>query len=838
MQNEILNYLWQASACLVGFYVFYKLVLEKLTFFAWNRAYLILTACFSLAIPLVELPILESKSQISETPILQSPNPTQASDLRSDLKKIGTEREKTSDLAKIEQKSDHRSDVKTDKSESFNFFGILLIIYVLGVIFFAFRLFRNLFQIVLLVKRNPKKVEKDYILVNLSPENTVFSFFRYIFIPENSQINQHELNVILRHESVHVRDWHSLDILFAEFLQVAFWFNPVFFFLKRSWRDLHEYLADSQVVKEENAKNYAQLILRFSTQYSAVPLAHAFVDSQLRKRIVMLIRSRSVSPYKWLFGLSLPVIAFFVFLFSLSEKTLMFSESPFIYEIAGKMVVSRQDFYQNKEGKIQIRVTDKDLQKLPIRVVMNVVVSNEVLNYLHFESLDAFNKEGFSVEELQNLGGDRVLFEFRLPKVSFLENLPLKNAERYSFHSFTKTEEKLAYIVPNVGRLEKNKSMTLNLQNNHLQILVQNPIEHTDIEPRLQILLVRENKLIERNSTFPTHFSGKNTFRLLDYSLEKLLEKAQKGDRLIVEFVCVPKEKQKEVSFYWKDEILIEDLNTTEVRLVRDAHDFANPFKPHRLEISLDGKLVSETKELVVDENTKGELKVRMYAGYKTGFLDNDSIRIGLMFVRKGGKEFNSHELRSLHIGEYSENNATQNILKWLKTAKTGDTFVVFAMSKTLGIVDFPTTMRDGEVKIVRKDIKDESEITDWYEQAYPDANYRYPEELKIWLDGKKYDETTWLPISKLRTHSSMRLEVSEDWVKAKDFHFSMVLVRENRPIWKTENADPKVLQKIDFAELRKTAQLGDKIFIFLKKSDDPNEAVLCFQVTGNNGDL
>ncbi len=720
MQNEILNYLWQASACLVGFYVFYKLVLEKLTFFGWNRAYLVLTACLSLAIPLVELPVLESKN----------PNPIQASDLRSDftkteqksdrrsdVKEIGTKTEKASDLrsdlTKTEQKSDRRSDVKTGQSESLNLMPLLvsaqtktflLFAYFLGVFFFAFRLFRNLFQINILVRKNPKELQKDYILVKIPAENTIFSFFKYIFVPENPQVGKHELNVILRHESVHVRDWHSLDILFVEFLQIIFWFNPVFFFLKRSWRDLHEYLADSQVVKEENAKNYAQLILRFSTQYSAVPLAHAFVDSQIRKRIVMLIRSRSISPYKWLFGLSLPVIAFFVFLFSLSEKTISFSESPFIYQIEGKTVVSRQDFYQNKEGKIQIRIGDESLQKLPIQVLMNVIVSNESLNHLHFESLEAFNKEGFSVEELQNLGGDRVLFEFRLPEVSFLENMPLKNSQRYSFHSLTKTKEKLAYLVPNVGRLEKDESITLNLEGNHLQILVQNPIEHTELDPRLQILLVRENKLIERNSTFPTHFSGKNTFRLLDYPLEKLLEKAQKGDRLIVEFVCVPKEKQKEVSFYWKDEILIEDLNATEVKLIRNAHDFASTFEPHRLEMWLDGKLISEAKELVVDEQTKGELKVRMFAGYKTGFFDNDSIRIGLMFVRKGAKELEAKDLRSLHIGEYSENNATQNILKWLKGAKTGDKFMVFAMSKTLGIVDFPTTMQEGEIKIVRKE--------------------------------------------------------------------------------------------------------------------------------------
>lgn len=718
MQNEILNYLWQASACLVGFYVFYKLVLEKLTFFGWNRAYLLLTACLSLAIPLIELPILESKSQISETTILQSPNQVQTSKTGSDLTKMEAKTEKTSDLrSDFNFKSDRRSDVTTAQTVNFtSFFAspqtkqILLWVYVAGVVFFAFRLLRNLFQIGMLVRRNPKEQQKDYVLVKLSPENTVFSFFRYIFIPENPQVNKHELDIILRHESVHVRQWHSLDILFVELLQVAFWFNPVFYFLKRSWRDLHEYLADSQVVKDENAKNYAQLILRFSTQYSAVPLAHAFVDSQLRKRIVMLIRSRSISPYKWLFGLSLPVVAFFVFLFSLSEKTLTFSKSPFVYEIDGKTEFLN-NFQGVEEGKLQIRLKDESLAKYPIEIVVNVVLKNEVMSYLNFKSIADFNKENYDISEFRALGGvDRVLFEFRLPNYSILENIPLEKAEKYHFYTidFQEDTEKLAYVVPEVGALDENEPLALNLKTHHLQILVQNPIEHTEIDPRLQIMLVRNDMLIDRKSTFPTHFTGKHTFRLLDYPLEELLTKAKKGDKLVVEFVCLPKQGKENVSFYWKDEIEIRELAGDQVVLEKTESDFASPFEPHQLEVSLDGKKIG--KELIIDENTKGDLEVRLYAGYKTGFYHNDSIRVGMGLFRKGGAEIDFKDTKSISITAY-DTKATQNILAWLKRSRTGDQFSVFAFSKMLGMVGFPTALDEKMTKIVRKDLPEKAEI-------------------------------------------------------------------------------------------------------------------------------
>jgi hypothetical protein len=49
--NQLFNYLWEASLALALLYGFYRLFLRKLTFFSWNRAYLIASVIFAMILP-------------------------------------------------------------------------------------------------------------------------------------------------------------------------------------------------------------------------------------------------------------------------------------------------------------------------------------------------------------------------------------------------------------------------------------------------------------------------------------------------------------------------------------------------------------------------------------------------------------------------------------------------------------------------------------------------------------------------------------------------------------------------------------------------------------------
>src|SRR5690606_24692947 len=49
--NAIMNYLWEGSICLLLLFAFYRIFLAHLTFFSWNRAYLMLSLGLVLVIP-------------------------------------------------------------------------------------------------------------------------------------------------------------------------------------------------------------------------------------------------------------------------------------------------------------------------------------------------------------------------------------------------------------------------------------------------------------------------------------------------------------------------------------------------------------------------------------------------------------------------------------------------------------------------------------------------------------------------------------------------------------------------------------------------------------------
>ena len=57
-----------------------------------------------------------------------------------------------------------------------------------------------------------------------------------------------ELTVVLRHEQVHVRQWHRLDVLLAQLALAAAWRNPAAWLLRRALLDNLEFLADQAVL--------------------------------------------------------------------------------------------------------------------------------------------------------------------------------------------------------------------------------------------------------------------------------------------------------------------------------------------------------------------------------------------------------------------------------------------------------------------------------------------------------------------------------------------------------------------------------------------------------------
>jgi hypothetical protein len=126
-----------------------------------------------------------------------------------------------------------------------------------------------------------------------------FSFFNWVVLNPDRHTPD-ELEQILRHERVHVRERHSLDMIGAEWLCILFWFNPAVYLFRYLLHQTLEFSADRAVLAEGvDAKLYQYNLLKVSLAEGQSAITNHFSKSQLTSRIVMLNKPDS-SKITWL----------------------------------------------------------------------------------------------------------------------------------------------------------------------------------------------------------------------------------------------------------------------------------------------------------------------------------------------------------------------------------------------------------------------------------------------------------------------------------------------------------------------------------------------------------
>jgi hypothetical protein len=133
---------------------------------------------------------------------------------------------------------------------------------------------------------------------------------------------------IIAHEKVHILQYHSIDILLAEFVAAITWFNPVVWLFRNSVQLVHEYLADAGVLESGVDKlQYQALLLNQVAETELITLYSGFNQSSINKRFIMMRKNHPhlASRYKLL--LLIPVTALLIPVtgclngFSQTEKT-------------------------------------------------------------------------------------------------------------------------------------------------------------------------------------------------------------------------------------------------------------------------------------------------------------------------------------------------------------------------------------------------------------------------------------------------------------------------------------------------------------------------------------
>ncbi|WP_231427883.1 M56 family metallopeptidase [Pedobacter sp. Leaf250] len=296
LNMEWLIYLLQVSVCTVVFFSFYLLVLRKLTFFKFNRFYLLGSLFLSFIIPSLQFEV--------QRKIIFADNEIQTS--VTDLQPISNEPFQLIKPVVIKYQPNNEQNINWKKLGLYLYGGIASMI----IIAFGWRMHDLL------------KYTQHYVTTNdglkLISKNKGFtncSFFNYVFIDENS-LSEAELQVLLKHEKVHAQQLHSLDKILLMLFKSMLWFNPIVYLFDKALEQVHEYEADEITSSDFGNQAYANLLLRLAVAKSDMPLIHNFVKSPIKDRIKMLFNSKSRNLKKSFYLLTVPVISCLVWLFA------------------------------------------------------------------------------------------------------------------------------------------------------------------------------------------------------------------------------------------------------------------------------------------------------------------------------------------------------------------------------------------------------------------------------------------------------------------------------------------------------------------------------------------
>ena len=272
------------------FWGFYRLLLRRDGWLQLSRFYLIISLVFSLVYPLVPLPELS----------LPLPE-------RMGLTAAGVGAGGVLPAVEVADASRPAADAARRIPTMIYLAGVALSLAVLAV-----QLARTLRMV-----RRGKPVDVDGRrgtprLYKAEGAASSFSFFNHIVV-ESGDMSDDERQCILAHEREHVRLHHTEDVLLMRLLCCVAWFNPFAWLMLGELRAVHERQADAAVLSRCAKEDYLRLLYRQATGFGYGHITHNFNSINLKKRIVMMNKTKSrFGAWKPLAALPLVVVLMMV----------------------------------------------------------------------------------------------------------------------------------------------------------------------------------------------------------------------------------------------------------------------------------------------------------------------------------------------------------------------------------------------------------------------------------------------------------------------------------------------------------------------------------------------
>jgi hypothetical protein len=289
----MMPYIIHAGLILAACLVFYKILLQRETFFRLNRWVLMFCLVLSFGLPLIEVP-QQWSFQRAEAPVAV---PVAAIDKDQPASAPAVDTSATGN--------------KTEKKgiEWATVIAWMFRLYWLGVIIFGINFLLQI--ITLLYRAYTRPVIKDGKLriVELSGDKAPCSFANNIFInPE--KYDWETYTQVLKHEKIHVQQGHTLDLLIAELVIIFQWFNPFAWWYRKTLENNLEFLTDDQLLHhpEVEKTSYQMSLLKVSAPHFPLSLTTNYNQSLLKKRVAMMNAKKSNVHTTWKYLFLFPVL--------------------------------------------------------------------------------------------------------------------------------------------------------------------------------------------------------------------------------------------------------------------------------------------------------------------------------------------------------------------------------------------------------------------------------------------------------------------------------------------------------------------------------------------------
>ncbi|SHG30355.1 M56 family metallopeptidase [Flavobacterium defluvii] len=299
----MIPYILYTALILSACFGFYKLLLQKETFFSLNRYVLLSCMLLAFTLPLIPVPQQLSfrKHSVKQDIVINK--------IPSAIIKTETVKEVPAEPA-ISQETKQIINVDVLMQ------GIIYL-YWFGVVIFGLNFLMQ--AVILLFRAYSASVIQDgkFRIVEITGDKAPCSFGNNIFInPEKYEWETY--SQILLHEKIHIEQKHTIDILLAEIVLIFQWFNPFAWQWRKALETNLEFLTDDQMLQQSSVEkeSYQFSLLKVAAPQFPLSLTTNYNQSLLKKRIIMMNSKKSNVHTTWKYFFLVPLLVLFACLFN------------------------------------------------------------------------------------------------------------------------------------------------------------------------------------------------------------------------------------------------------------------------------------------------------------------------------------------------------------------------------------------------------------------------------------------------------------------------------------------------------------------------------------------